>query len=124
MGKQKEHLVDARPVAITESVIFLLEKYNKNNRITMDDFSTSLFGIGAHFVGSIIPDGIEPATHPNHRGFFHSKLFAAMNAHFSFKKITNFSNLNNGDFILLQFSTGILNHLLNDSQTAKGLPFV
>jgi len=75
------------------------------------------------YVGSIIPDIIEPATSYNHRAFFHSWKLLAVLLVLSILTflIWHFSNIGFIGWIAF-FCAGYIVHLLLDSTTKMSLP--
>ncbi len=74
-----------------------------------------------------LPDILEPASHPNHRQFFHSLAFAGVlgvAAHklYTWEPDNPFDEATR--FILLVGVAGYLIHLLLDAGTPKSLPLV
>lgn len=96
------------------------------------DFTLLVAGALAGAGGGRLPDVLEPATHPNHRAFFHSVLFGAilyLVGKSLWDQITRESSTEeriSGKQIalLLLFAVivAVLVHLLLDSFTKKGLP--
>ena len=84
------------------------------------DFLLTLVG---GYLGSILPDRLEPPVSPNHRGFAHSisggcslvylttKISADINIHPRIK------------WLCRAFMLGYASHLISDSTTPKGLGF-
>lgn len=80
-------------------------------------------GLGA--ITALLPDILEPSSHPNHRGAFHSWGALAILILSNHKILQNdvFSNLSDNEKLaLILASVGYGSHLLVDSQTPKGLP--
>ncbi|MGB0834103.1 MAG: metal-dependent hydrolase [Psychrobium sp.] len=74
-----------------------------------------------------LPDIIEPALHPHHRQFFHSKLvFAAIGyglyKTYNWEAQSGFEKIIRG--ILLIAGCSYLSHLVCDSTTPRGLPLI
>jgi membrane-bound metal-dependent hydrolase YbcI (DUF457 family) len=84
-------------------------------------------GAGLAAMLTNLPDIIEPASHPNHRQFFHSLAFAGLLV-LATRKVYNWKTDNSFDeavrFVLLVGSGAYLVHLLLDSGTAKSLPVI
>lgn len=84
------------------------------------DGNSIFFGILGGVAGGVLADILDPATSPNHRGFFH----AIMPTAFVYVK-TDFSAVE--DLRLQAFFRGLLygylSHLVLDARTRKGLPF-
>lgn len=74
-----------------------------------------------------LPDILEPASHPNHRQFFHSLAFAGLIGS-SMYKIWNWETKDEFDGLLktvgLIAGGSYLIHLLMDSTTPKSLPLI
>lgn len=74
-----------------------------------------------------LPDIIEPALHPHHRQFFHSKLVFAATTYGLYKTYhwevqTSFEKITRG--LLLIAGCAYLSHLVCDSMTPRGLPLI
>lgn len=82
----------------------------------------ALFSVGGGFVASI-PDFLEPATSPNHRGIFHSLLCGLAVFYVAFGKPSKRMGLFNR-FSLRALALSYLSHLFLDGLTPKGLPIV
>lgn len=99
------------------------KKWYKSSKSWMAIIGTTcLTTIGA-YVGSTLPDRLEPADHPNHRKFFHSWFI------FVFLLATLYALskcIKNKFFFPLVLGTilGYNTHLLADSRTPKGLPLI
>lgn len=98
------------------------------------------------FIGGILPDIIEPATSPNHRGMAHSYLAGIGGGTLLVSRMTSWQeSVRNRPFIefndpvlmaleelfrhfvagtIAGFATGYLSHLALDSQTPRDLPLV
>lgn len=74
-----------------------------------------------------LPDLIEPATHPNHRQFFHSLVFAGVLG-WGASKLYKWEPVDPIDkvirFVLLVGAGSYLIHLVLDSGTSKSLPLL
>ncbi len=74
-----------------------------------------------------LPDMLEPATHPNHRQFFHSVAFAGMLGIVT-HKVYCWQPDNPPDetvrFLLLVCASAYFIHLLLDAGTPKSLPLI
>ena len=74
-----------------------------------------------------LPDMLEPATHPNHRQFFHSVTFAGMLG-VATHKVYCWKPDNPADetvrFFLLVCASAYFIHLLLDAGTPKSLPLI
>ncbi len=86
-------------------------------------WASALIGACGGFVGSMIPDVLEPAIHPNHRGLAHS---VAAGGGVGFQTVQwwlNHGQSTDAKFLFLEAcAVGYLSHLLLDGRTPKGLP--
>jgi len=99
--------------------IYGLYKRYKNERWALEGILASA-GLGA--IMALLPDILEPATHPNHRGTFHS-LIALIALILSSHKILQDEDLSDNEKLaFLLASSGYGSHLLADSQTSMGMP--
>lgn len=86
-----------------------------------------LLGAGLGAVFTNLPDLLEPASHPNHRQFFHSLVFAGMlgaAAHKVYKWETDNPVDETIRFVLLAGAGAYLVHLILDATTPKSLPLL
>lgn len=87
---------------------------------------TALAAVGAStagsLVGSMLPDILEPATSPNHRGLFHSLLFLGLLGGLLYWLWQR----NGRPHVGLAFAMGLVggcgSHLVADATTPHGLP--
>lgn len=86
----------------------------------------TLLGALGGLAGSALPDILEPAIHPNHRGMAHSAVVGSGISIKTIKSLTTNSSQsqNTKAVILTALAVGYLSHLFLDGKTAKGLPFV
>ena len=74
-------------------------------------------------VSALVPDQLEPASHPHHRAFFHSLLVGAVLLKLG-HAVLHSSARSEGMAIPVGVAlSGYLSHLVLDSQTTRGLPF-
>ncbi len=73
---------------------------------------------------ALLPDLLEPANNPNHRGFFHSKALLAMLAYGNQKILKSQSLTEDQKLAILLFSVAFGSHLLSDGGSPKGLPLI
>ncbi len=108
-------------------LIFALkeQKHNENiNWLKMLEYT--LLGALGGLAGSALPDILEPAIHPNHRGMAHSAVVGSGIFIKAIKSWTaNSSQPQNAETVIPKaFAVGYLSHLFLDGKTPKGLPFV
>ncbi len=128
MANFRKHLETGAKAGTFVGCIFYIIQYIKaKNRNPLYVFNfgeflkTMLIGTGLGAISGILPDKMEPATNPNHRGFFHSYLFW-FTAGFvtliillgKFKTIWK--------FIASCLFAGYSSHLVLDSKSTKSLP--
>jgi len=116
--KTEDHEVFGALIALIRGCEY---KQKKGQTMTFGDIIKALVVGG--FAG-ILPDIIEPATNPNHRGFFHS---VAMLKILAYARARTWQAQNLTEEQKQQISTLIdayTSHLLSDSATQKGLPFL
>ena len=75
-------------------------------------------------VGSIAPDVLEPAVHPNHRSIFHSIAGGAAIVHGARGAWGNSDLSSDLKSVLALAAIGYVLHLLADAATPRGLPLV
>ncbi|MHA1278521.1 MAG: metal-dependent hydrolase [Candidatus Helarchaeota archaeon] len=88
----------------------------------------SLEGVlGSAALGSFValfPDIIEPATNPNHRGFFHSVTLGLLLILLTSLTLTSEEIEENIKLLFGVTGSSYLSHLLLDCGTKKGLPLL
>jgi len=120
MPNFKQHFIAGLAVGAT---INLVSQLNRRGEDTTFDFGElcvcSLLAAGA----ASVPDMLEPATSPNHRGFFHSLVMAAFVAYSMSDDHTK--RLSPAvRYLLLLLGPGYLSHLVLDARTPKCIPWV
>jgi len=83
--------------------------------------------IGSFFVGWLsgkAPDMLEPATGPSHRGLFHSivLLWLLKQGYSKTKGSLNIDDMQKQ--LITEGTSAYISHLIIDSQSKKGLPFL
>ena len=92
-----------------------------------DWFGAAFIGLVGGIPGGRIHDTLEPAKHPNHRGFFHSwLLFAVVSSAVSslHEQLCAGQTSGLGARLLNGLGWGSCTHFASDAPTAKGLPLV
>jgi membrane-bound metal-dependent hydrolase YbcI (DUF457 family) len=112
MPNKKEHLV------LGASAALIAEAFRQyaQARPSLENLLLAAFG-GA--VGSLLPDAIEPPTHPNHRGPFHSSASLLMS---SLGAKAVYEHSPPGCALALGAFVGFSSHLVADATTPKGIP--
>lgn len=82
------------------------------------------FGLAAGGVAGLLPDWIEPATHPHHRALCHSIAIAGLMIWATWKLHSNHNLTVEQKKILSILCGGYLSHLAADGLTPLGLPFI
>lgn len=82
------------------------------------------FGTGLGALGGVLPDMLEPPTHPGHRDLFHSVATGAAICYGLNKINNNAKATSQGKTFLNTLGVGYLSHLVLDGQTPSGLPFL
>lgn len=117
---RKFHLVFG--IIITVILDYIVFDYGSGflSHLTSDPFRLFMLSVSAGF-GSMLPDYLEPPKNAKHRGFLHSYSFG-----FILLIILVYTiSLNTlGSRIVFYTITGYLSHLLYDSTTRRGLPWV
>lgn len=88
------------------------------------DFGEFLLAGGAGACVGLLPDLLEPAVHPNHRGILHSYASAGLLS-YGTKRIWENPEISRDQ--KMQWTIGslcYLSHLIADAQTPKGLPLI
>lgn len=119
MANAKTHLLVGAGVGVA---LYIADRklFHKKD-VTMGGIMGSLF-LG--MVGGLMADWLEPASHPNHRKFFHSLVF--MGGTFLYKdELCEWLGLGQeGRKYFDWFISAYGSHLVLDSATAKGLPII
>lgn len=116
--KIEDHEVLGALIALANECAY---KQKKGQPMTLGDIIKSLVLGG---LAGIAPDIIEPATSPNHRGFFHSVGMLKILVHVQ-EKTWQAQNLKEEQKQLISaLIDAYKSHLLSDSTTTKGLPLL
>lgn len=126
MPNRDEHLRIAGTTAATfNAVVDVVSQLREMKTNPGQRFNVGRLAVrtaGSYYLGQlggILPDEIEPAYHPNHRGIAHSKLaLTAVGARIAY------TLENNQPFVWMERAVhvGYFSHLEADSRTPKGLP--
>jgi membrane-bound metal-dependent hydrolase YbcI (DUF457 family) len=101
--------------------LYGLYKHVKQERPTIPGALGSLI-VGA--LAGIAPDILEPATSPSHRSFFHS-IILLVGVAYGNQKVWESQNLTEDQKLFLSMlSAAYGSHLVSDSVTPKGIPFI
>jgi inner membrane protein len=124
MPKYNEHAKVGTITGMIAGFVSAIQHAQESNGIGLADFTLHIgFGAFSGLLGGIAPDIIEPATHPHHRGLFHSSVALTASGYGAVS-----SQKENADpyirTIFSAFSTGYASHLVMDSQTPKSIPFL
>ena len=124
---RKEHLRIGTICGIGMGMTYLFIKYNKKKKLESKDLliAGGIFGVCTS--ASILPDLIEPATNPRHRGIFHSELLLITELVIFVKSLIDkkdISEIEVMEILKLAGLVGYGSHLLADSTTPAGLPLV
>lgn len=131
MANSKQHAKAGAFIGgVVAAAYFTLNYYQKKQEAPELKFNWGkllLFvfaGVGIGLVTGILPDRIEPATNPNHRGFFHSYFLSLLMFIGLLKTLDN--NQLNPAIKVLTFSAiaGYCSHLALDGATPKSLPMI
>ena len=118
MANRTEHGVAG---ALAALAAYVLWKKSRGESLTLFGTMGSLLSGSAI---SSVPDEIEPATNPNHRGTFHSLTLATVIG-LALKKILASQTVNPAiKLASIILSAGYGSHLALDSGTTKGLPLI
>lgn len=84
---------------------------------------TLLAGLGGIAAGCV-PDLIEPALHPNHRGTFHSLTAGSLFALSGYEAFENGNLDGDARITALVLVSSYVSHLILDAVTPKSIPFI
>jgi membrane-bound metal-dependent hydrolase YbcI (DUF457 family) len=129
MANFKKHLVTGAIVGtITALVLYIIRYFNehKRNRKIRFDFwkfiQSILSGCALGALTGIVTDKLEPASNPNHRGFFHSLTFWYILSVAAYKLLFERDvDCLCKELVVIGFA-GYSSHLMLDMQTPKSLP--
>lgn len=82
--------------------------------------------LSAGLIGSmaaLLPDQLEPASHPHHRAFFHSIIVGAALLKLGHEVLRNSARSDGMTIPVSVALSGYLSHLVLDFRTTRGLPF-
>jgi membrane-bound metal-dependent hydrolase YbcI (DUF457 family) len=131
MANFKKHLVTGAIIGtITAVVLYLIWYFTQLRRNPKYKFNFWQFiqgilaGCALGAITGIVADKIEPATNPNHRGFFHSIAFWFLLSVTAYKTLMerNIDCLCK-NLVVIGFA-GYSSHLMLDFQTPKSLPIL
>lgn len=87
-------------------------------------FKHCLLGLGTGIVGGVLPDVLEPATHPNHRGMCHS-LAALLSTGYGAVKASSGNRIEPYlRTVAVAGCAAYVSHLILDGETPKGVPLL
>ena len=129
MANFKKHLETGAIIGTITAILLYLVRYFKEHRRNPDyRFSfwkfiqAILAGCALGALTGIVTDKIEPATNPNHRGFFHSITFWFALSVATYKLLFERDvDCLCKELVVIGFA-GYSSHLMLDMQTPKSLP--
>ena len=122
MPNFKQHAFIESAVGIVFSLVGYHVKKQYDNEACLD-FEKLLAHAATGCIAASLPDLIEPATNPNHRGFFHSIIAGIAVSWITYKAHDGrldprFKSL------IGSMGLGYISHLLADGTTPQGLPIL
>ncbi len=122
MPNATTHLILGGATGATVNIAFQIARMTSKTD-TKFDWGELLLCTAAGGAAGLIPDLLEPATTPNHRGFFHSITAAVLVAYLiSGRHTAKWSVATLALFSAAGF--GYLSHLVADATTPKSINFV
>lgn len=118
MPNRNTHLIIGAGVS---ALAYAVYKAIKNEESNLEGVLGSL-AIGGCF--SLLPDLLEPATHPNHRDILHSIVVLAVLGYANFKGLQSDKLDDRQKTLLAVTSAGYGSHLIADSLTPSGIPLM
>ncbi len=118
MANLKTHAVAG---AVAGASVYLMGCWFLNKQVTLG--GVVLSGLGG-LASGCLPDLIEPASHPNHRGRFHSATAGGILGYFDYKAMTYDKLGDDERLAILVLSAGYFSHLILDALTPGSLPVV
>lgn len=116
--KTEDHGVLGALIALANECAY---KQKKGEPMTLGDIIKALVLGG---LAGILPDIIEPATNPNHRGFFHSVAMLKILAYANNRTWQAQNLTEEQKHRISTLMDAYKSHLLSDSTTQKGLPLL
>jgi len=107
--------------AVAGASVYLIGCWFFDKQVTLG--GVVLSGLGG-LASGCLPDLVEPATHPNHRGSFHSATAGGILGYFDCKAMTYPKLSDDEKLAILVLSAGYFSHLILDALTPKSLPIV
>jgi membrane-bound metal-dependent hydrolase YbcI (DUF457 family) len=130
MANYKSHLSTGATIGAITSFLIDLAAQNKkiqNGEQFQIDWNrclgTALIGTGLGAIGGVLPDILEPASHPHHRKLFHS-ITTASAIGYGLYKAHNSTLDSDMKQTINCAAAGYFSHLLLDLDTPKGLPLL
>ena len=118
----KQHLVIGAGLGAVLYWVDHLDKKSDDHRAKFD-WGECLGHVAICAFGAMVPDIIEPADSPNHRGFFHSVAAAAL-AVYATKRVLGYHTSRETQRLVFLLAGGYLSHLAADSTTPKSIELV
>ena len=118
MRTKEEHIILGEVTALITSLIW---SYFKKEKIEGWDWLAIFAGA---YIGSILPDKIDPPTNPNHRALGHSLVGNTSLSYLLIKKSNNININSTLKWFMRSFVIAQLSHILSDSTSPKGIPFI
>jgi membrane-bound metal-dependent hydrolase YbcI (DUF457 family) len=118
MPNAKDHIVFAAGIGLvgyTFHCAYFRRQFN---------IGEALLATGACVLGSLAPDGLEPAINPCHRAVAHSVGAGALAVRTIAETWGQFKNPVNPNLFVAFLALGYVSHLILDAQTPKGLPLL
>lgn len=125
MADFKKHSWTGAAAGLTVELITILCQIKfKKKELSPEEISGRLLlaSVGG-FIGSTIPDIIDPPTGPNHRGLGHGVVTGAAGV-YTCTKLNNKTENPYAKAFIKGTGVGAISHLALDSTTPKGIPFI
>ena len=122
MPNFKQHALIGTVAGVGFNVLNYYVKKQHNPEVRFD-LKELLFCAVTGCIAASLPDLIEPATNPNHRGFFHSIVVGITIPWLTYKSHKGKLDPRIKPFLDI-IGPGYVSHLLADSFTSKGLPII
>ena len=117
MPRRYQHIIIGASTAVAANILMQLRESEDQKIDPTEVLLAGFFGV----LGGVLPDIIEPAINPNHRGFYHSYLtMGGVGYSVAGKHTEKWSRLSRS--VIVSLGVGYISHLVADSTTPKGLP--
>jgi len=122
MASSKQHFAIGAALGAGLNLAYQLVQLQRDPSRPFDLFQLAAYAALGGGI-AVLADAIEPATNPNHRGFFHSFTFASVSSYACYGRHTE--NWSSDQKTAARFVHACyVSHLVADAITPRGLPIL